>query len=35
MTPDLSDMASANDIGQSSMFANYGDDSGDQCTLGK
>lgn len=35
MTPDLSDMVSANDIGQSSMFANYGDDSGDQCSLGK
>ncbi|TKS87696.1 Golgi reassembly-stacking protein 1 [Collichthys lucidus] len=33
MTPDLSDMVSANDIGQSSMFANYGDDSGDQCSL--
>ena len=35
MTPDLSDMVSTNDIGQSSMFANYGDDSGDQCSLGK
>lgn len=35
MTPDLSDMVSANDMGQSSMFANYGDDSGDQCSLGK
>ncbi|XP_073344422.1 Golgi reassembly-stacking protein 1-like [Pagrus major] len=33
MTPDLSDMVSTNDIGQSSMFANYGDDSGDQCSL--
>ncbi|KAM9337184.1 Golgi reassembly-stacking protein 1-like [Symphorus nematophorus] len=33
MTPDLSDMVSANDNGQSSMFANYGDDSGDQCSL--
>ncbi len=35
MTPDLSDMVSTNDIGQSSMLANYGDDSGDQCSLGK
>ncbi|XP_070784179.1 Golgi reassembly-stacking protein 2-like [Enoplosus armatus] len=33
MTPDLSDMVSTNDMGQSSMFANYGDDSGDQCSL--
>ncbi|XP_045924358.1 Golgi reassembly-stacking protein 1-like isoform X2 [Micropterus dolomieu] len=30
LTPDLSDMVSTNDMGQSSMFANYGDDSGDQ-----
>lgn len=35
MTPDLSDMVSTSDMGQSSMFANYGDDSGDQCSLGK
>ncbi|XP_044032552.1 Golgi reassembly-stacking protein 2-like isoform X2 [Siniperca chuatsi] len=33
LTPDLSDMVSTNDMGQSSMFANYGDDSGDQCSL--
>lgn len=33
MTPDLSDMISTNDMSQSSMFANYGDDSGDQCSL--
>ncbi|XP_042366568.1 Golgi reassembly-stacking protein 1-like isoform X1 [Plectropomus leopardus] len=33
MTPDLSDMVSANEAGQSSMFANYGDDTGDQCSL--
>ncbi|XP_035511442.1 Golgi reassembly-stacking protein 1-like [Morone saxatilis] len=33
MTPDLSDMVSTSDMGQSSMFANYGDDSGDQCSL--
>ncbi|XP_054479100.1 Golgi reassembly-stacking protein 1-like isoform X2 [Anoplopoma fimbria] len=33
MTPDLSDTVSPNDMGQSSMFANYGDDSGDQCSL--
>ncbi|KAM6908454.1 Golgi reassembly-stacking protein 1-like [Lycodopsis pacificus] len=30
MTPDFSDTS---DMGQSSMFANYGDDSGDQCSL--
>uniref|UniRef100_A0A4W6D962 Golgi reassembly stacking protein 1 n=1 Tax=Lates calcarifer TaxID=8187 RepID=A0A4W6D962_LATCA len=35
MTPDLSDMVSTSDMGQSSMCANYGDDSGDQCSLGK
>ncbi len=35
MMPDLSDMVSTNDMGQSSMFANYGDDSGDQYSLGK
>lgn len=34
-TPALSDMVSASDISQTSMFANYGDGSGDQCTLGK
>lgn len=33
MTPDLSDTVSTNDVGQSSMLANYGDDSGDQCSL--
>ncbi|XP_019943380.2 Golgi reassembly-stacking protein 2-like [Paralichthys olivaceus] len=33
MTPDLSDMASTNDMGQSSMLANYGDESGYQCSL--
>ncbi|XP_070709115.1 Golgi reassembly-stacking protein 1-like isoform X2 [Pempheris klunzingeri] len=33
MTPDLSGMVSSNDMGQSSMFANYGDDSGDQCSF--
>lgn len=33
MTPDLSDMVSISDAGQSSMFANYGDDSGDQYSL--
>lgn len=33
MTPDLSDIVSANDEG--SLFANYGDDSGDQRSLGK
>uniref|UniRef100_UPI0037E8177D Golgi reassembly-stacking protein 1-like n=1 Tax=Semicossyphus pulcher TaxID=241346 RepID=UPI0037E8177D len=33
MTPDLSDMVSTNDVGQSSMFANYGDDSCDQSSL--
>ncbi|GAA6215015.1 Golgi reassembly-stacking protein 2-like [Lates japonicus] len=33
MTPDLSDMVSTSDMGQSSMCANYGDDSGDQCSL--
>ncbi|KAM7369863.1 hypothetical protein PAMP_011153 [Pampus punctatissimus] len=32
-TPDLSDMVSTNDMGHSSMFANYGDDSGDQYSL--
>lgn len=34
-TPALSDMVSASDISQTSIFANYGDGSGDQCTLGK
>lgn len=34
MTPDL-DMVSTHDVGQSSMFASYGDDSGDLCSLGK
>ncbi|XP_062235749.1 Golgi reassembly-stacking protein 1-like [Platichthys flesus] len=33
MTPDLSDMVSTNDVGQSSMLANYGDESGYQCSL--
>ncbi|XP_075936529.1 Golgi reassembly-stacking protein 1-like [Anarhichas minor] len=33
MTPDFSDTVSTSDMGQSSMFANYGDDSGDQCSL--
>ncbi|XP_078136811.1 uncharacterized protein LOC144537180 isoform X4 [Sander vitreus] len=33
MTQDLSDMVSTNDMGQSSMFVNYGDDSGDQCSF--
>lgn len=32
MTPDLSDTVSTNDVGQSSMLVNYGDDS-DQCSL--
>nr|XP_046227929.1 Golgi reassembly-stacking protein 1-like [Scatophagus argus] len=32
-TPDLSDMVSTNDISQSSVFANYGDDSGPQCSM--
>lgn len=32
-TPDSSDMASTNDEGHSSMFVNYGDDSGDQHSL--
>lgn len=35
ITPDLSDMVSTSDMGHSSMFANYGDDSGDQCSLGE
>ena len=30
VTPDLSDMVSTNDIGNSSIFANYGDDTCDQ-----
>lgn len=34
-TPDLSDMVSSNDAAQTSMHANYGDDTGDQCSLGK
>ncbi|CAK6972062.1 Golgi reassembly-stacking protein 1-like [Scomber scombrus] len=33
VTPDLSDMVSTNDIGYSSMFANYGDDTCDQFSL--
>ncbi|KAK9527694.1 hypothetical protein VZT92_014234 [Zoarces viviparus] len=33
MTPDFSDTVSTSDMGQSSMFANYGDDSGDQCSF--
>ncbi|XP_040921875.1 Golgi reassembly-stacking protein 1-like [Toxotes jaculatrix] len=33
MTPDLSDMVSTNDMGQSSMLANYGDDTHDQCSM--
>ncbi|XP_068438019.1 Golgi reassembly-stacking protein 1-like [Clinocottus analis] len=32
MTPDLSDTVSTNDVGQSSMLVNYGDDS-DQCSF--
>ena len=32
MPPDLSD---TDNMGQSSLFVNYGDDSGDQCSLGK
>lgn len=32
MTSDLSDVVSTNGEGHSSMFANYGDDSGDQCS---
>lgn len=32
-TSDLSDVVSTNGEGHSSMFANYGDDSGDQCSL--
>uniref|UniRef100_A0A3B5B6I8 Golgi reassembly-stacking protein 1-like n=1 Tax=Stegastes partitus TaxID=144197 RepID=A0A3B5B6I8_9TELE len=35
MTSDLSDAVSTNGEGHTSMFANYGDDSGDQCSLGK
>ena len=35
VTPDLTDMVSTNDMGQSSMLANYGDESGCQCSLGK
>ncbi|XP_023125177.2 Golgi reassembly-stacking protein 1-like [Amphiprion ocellaris] len=33
MTSDLSDVVSSNGEGHTSMFANYGDDSGDQCSL--
>ncbi|XP_056289827.1 Golgi reassembly-stacking protein 1-like [Pseudoliparis swirei] len=33
ITPDLSDTFSTVDMGQSSMLANYGDDSGDQCSF--
>jgi len=32
---DLSDVVSTNDEGHSSTFANYGDDTGDQCSLGR
>lgn len=35
MTPDFPGMASTNEEGYSSMFVNYGDDSGDQRSLGK
>lgn len=35
VTPDVSDTVSTNDTGQSSMFADYGDDSSDPCSLGK
>lgn len=34
-TPDLSDMVSTNGIDNSSMFANYGDDTCDQFSLGE
>lgn len=34
-TPDLSDMVSSDDVGQSSMLANYSAASGDQVSLGK
>lgn len=34
-TPDLSDMVSSDDIGQSSMLANYSAGSGDQESWGK
>lgn len=34
-TSDLSATVSTNEEGSSSMFANYGDDSGDQSSLGK
>ncbi|XP_040023611.2 Golgi reassembly-stacking protein 1 isoform X2 [Gasterosteus aculeatus] len=33
VTPDVSDTVSTNDTGQSSMFADYGDDSSDPCSL--
>ncbi|XP_037312438.2 Golgi reassembly-stacking protein 2-like isoform X2 [Pungitius pungitius] len=33
MTPDVSDTVSTNDVAQSSMFAEYGDDSADPCSL--
>lgn len=33
MTSDLSDVVSSNGEGHTSMFANYADDSGDQCSL--
>lgn len=35
VTPELSDMVSSDDIGQSSMIANYSAGSGDQGSLGK
>lgn len=35
MTPDLSDMVSTHEVSQCSMFANYGNQSGDQCSLGE
>lgn len=34
-TPDLSDMGSFDDIGQSSLLANYSSGSGDPASLGK
>ncbi|XP_029001417.1 Golgi reassembly-stacking protein 2-like [Betta splendens] len=33
MTPDLSDMVSTHEVSQCSMFANYGNQSGDQCSF--
>lgn len=34
-TPDLSDVVFSDDVGQSSMIANYSGGSGDQGSLGK